>query len=135
MATYWTISWVCLFILRFSFIECNKRTLTYTNTTFSHSESANFSSIISDGAISLYLTTFKDLDHFVIDLDIFVKTEDSATFTEVSKTTMDICRLLANAGSNIFISRMLEPVMKSKQNKIFRKCPVKKVNFQREIFF
>lgn len=127
MATYWII-FCWLFILRYSFIECNMRTLTYTNSTYSYDkEIANFTAIVNDGALSLYLTTFKDLEHFVIDLDVFVKTEESARFSEVSKTTMDICKLLENAGSNIFISRFLDPILKNKQNRIFRKCPVRKV--------
>lgn len=133
MATYRIIFWISFFILRYSLVECNKRTLIYTNATYTHCESVNFSATVNNGAITLYLTTFKDLEHFVIDLDVFVKTDGSATFTQMSKTTMDACRLLSNAGSNIFISRILEPVLLSKQNKIFRKCPVKKVTFNVKI--
>lgn len=133
MATYWIFFWICIFILRYSFIDC-KSTLIYMNTTYTHNESVNFTSVVSDGALSIYLTTFKDLEHFVIDLDVFVKTEGSATFSEVKKTTMDVCRLLSNAGSNMFIGRALEPILKNKQNKIFRKCPVKKVTSRVKIF-
>lgn len=134
MATYRIILWMFLFILRYSLIECNKRTLTYTNTTYTSNENANFTAKISDGAISLYLTTFKDLEHIVIDLDVFIKTEDSATFTQLSKTTLDVCRLLGNSGPNIFLSRFLDPVLKNKQNKIFQRCPVKRVTFHVIIF-
>lgn len=136
MATYLIVFSISLFILSYSFVECNKRTLSYTNTTYTHNENVNFTSIISDdGSMNFYLTTFKDLENFVIDLNVFVKNENSVTFREKINNTLDICRLLENAGSNMYIGRILEPLLKNKENKIIRKCPIEKVRFGLYLIF
>lgn len=127
MATFWITFCIVLYAVSGPLIECHQRILSYTNVSYGHHESVNFTSIIKDGAISSYLTTYTDTDNFIIDLDLYVKTSDSATLSELSKTSTDICKILRDAGSNIFISVVMEHMRKSKQNKIFRKCPVLKV--------
>lgn len=127
MATFWITFCTVLFALRR--IECDQRVISYTNVSFGHIESVNFTSVIKDGAISSYLTLNAETDNFIIDLDLFVKTSDSAAFSEFSKTSTDICKVLRDPRSNIFISVVMEHMRKSKQNKIFTKCPVKKVCF------
>lgn len=127
MATCRSIFWTVL-ILCFSFISCSQKILTYTNTTYvPDPESVNFTSVIKVGEVNTYFTTYRDLDNFIIDTELYVKTADSPTFSEFSKTSTDVCKLLSNSGSNIFVTLMVEQLRRNKRNKIFRKCPVKKV--------
>lgn len=127
MATFWK-KWCGLLILHFTFVVCNQKILTYTNTTYvPDSDSVNFTSVISAGEVNSYFTTYRDLDNFIIDTELHVKTADSNKFTQFSKTTTDVCKLLSNLGSNIFARLMMEQLLRNKRNKMFRKCPVKKV--------
>lgn len=129
MATFWIFFCTVLLVLRYSVIECDQRFLSYTNVSLGHRENVNFTSIIVNGSISSYLTTYIDIDNFIIDVSLYVKTSDSGAFSEFSKTSIDICKVLRDPGANIFISIVMEHMRKSKQNKIFSKCPVKKVCF------
>lgn len=130
MATSRSIFWVVL-ILCFSFIHIrSEKILTYVNTTYvPDPEYVNFTSVIKVGEVNTYFTTYRDLDNFIIDTELYVKTADSPTFSEFSKTTTDVCKILSNAGQNIFVTLMVEQLRRNKRNKIFRKCPVKKVGF------
>lgn len=128
MAPFGSIFFILL-VLRFPFvIICNQKILTYINTTYvPDTESVNFTSVISANGVSTYFTTYRDLDNFIIDTELYVKTVGSPTFSEFSKTTTDVCKLLSNLEANIFARHMMEQLRRNKRNKMFRKCPVKKV--------
>lgn len=127
MATHLHIFWAVL-NLCISFISCSNKILTYINTTYvPDTESVNFTSVIKVGEVNTYFTTYRDLDNFIIDTELYVKTADSPTFSEFSKTSTDVCKVLSSSGTNIFVTLMVEQLRRNKRNKIFRKCPVRKV--------
>lgn len=129
MASFWTEHFAKYFVLQLiRMICCDQRILSYNNISFvQDDEIVNFSLTVKDSAFNVDVITHKELNSIIITLELYVKTGDSAKFTQFSKSTTDLCAFLANPGSNLFLSIMLEHMRRTQINNIARRCPVKKV--------
>lgn len=128
MISFWQVFGAVFIVFRIASINCDQRFLAYTNLSCEQDyEIVNYTAIVEDGAINVDIIINKELNSIIIDVEFYVKTADSATFTQFSKSTTDVCEFLANPGSNFFLSVMLEHIRRDKRNRISRRCPVTKV--------
>lgn len=129
MTLFWQVYGAVLMLIRITLIECDQRIITYTNMSCEQDlEIVNLTTAVKDGAISADLILHKELKSIFIDVKFYVKTADSASYSLFVKSSTDVCDFLANPGSNLFFSVMLEHMRRDKRNRIARRCPVRVVN-------
>lgn len=130
MASFWTEFFAVFIVIRLLHTNCDQRNLSYSNITFvQDDEIVNFSLSVKDSAFNVDVITHKDLKNIIIHIELYVKTGDSAHYSQFSKSTTDLCAFLANPGSNLFLSIMFEHMRRTQINNIARRCPVKKVRY------
>lgn len=128
MTSLWRVFGAVLIAIRITHIHCIQRSLTYTNISWEQdNEIVNYTSMLQEGAYSVDIIIHKELKSIIIDVQFYVKTADSDTYSQFYKSTIDVCDFLANAGSNLFLNVMLEQIRRDKRNRISRRCPVTKV--------
>lgn len=130
MASFWAEYFAVFIVIQLFRMICDQRILSYNNITFvQDDEFVNFSLTVKDSAFSVDVITHVELKSIIINIELYVKTGESAKFSQFSKSSTDMCAFLANPGSNIFLSIMLEHMRRTQINHISRHCPVKKVRF------
>lgn len=130
MASFWTEYISVFIVIRIIQMNCDQRSLSYTNITFvQDDEVVNFSLTVKDSAFNVDVTTHKELSSIIMKIELYVKTGESAKYSQFSKSTTDMCAFFANPGSNLFLSIMIEHMRRTQINNIARHCPVKKVRF------
>lgn len=114
-----------LIVIRITLINCDQRIVSYTNLSCEQDYAiVNYTAIVKDGALSADLIVNKELKSLIIDVKLYVKTADSTTFSQFSKSTTDVCDFLANPASNLFFSVLVEHIRRDKRNRISRHCPL-----------
>lgn len=84
---------------------------------------------INDSKLSFFVETFFTYDRMYADIDLFVRTPESDSFVNFFKKSIDVCALVENPiGNDPLIYFVYQGLLTSnKRNKLFLRCPIKKV--------
>lgn len=104
------------------------RRLVYTNLSYViDPETTNTTAYIERGEFNIFITTNRIIESVIFEMDLYVKTDEQQSFTNFRKKTIDFCQYLTNPSSSLFLTIVMQHMLRNKNNKIVRECPVKKV--------